>query len=338
MASVPREGILVRAAAFKVKYAEKGEDGLPLLLTVPIMRTCAHPGNRGCVYTQGQACKTLLKSIGTEGFSQELANSPNTVVVRERPPMDRPVDYRTFLEHNMLKSSQDELLDGAYLKSDDVQFGNLSHCHMENVARAILRKLHWGTDVFSPDSGIRFCDIEGRLSLPALAANLNFSELGRFLETGFENCKVLSHKIDIEEPSAASAISAAANKGQDVAMQEHEWTAISTLNGLAIPANSNYSEAVVWSMFLDRATDVLGLEAVKHPLFKHVIRLVHQLGGNTRSYITDLVQFGETMVDSKKRRSSFKLYETACELPIDVPSVKVALIKNNTHCQQMQRV
>ena len=133
--------------------------------------------------------------------------------------------------------------------------------------------------------------------------------------------------MDDEEPSAASAISAAANKGQHVALQEHEWTALSTLNGFCIPYNGEFSEDHLWQQFHDRAMDVLGVDGVQNSLFKYVVMLVHQLRGKQQSYVTDLVQFGETMVDSKKRRCTFNLYKTACGMNDAAPECKVAMIK-----------
>ena len=133
--------------------------------------------------------------------------------------------------------------------------------------------------------------------------------------------------MDQEEPSAASVISAAANKGQQVALLEHEWTVLSTLNGLSIPANGEFSEKHIWDCFNERATKVLGVEAATRPLFMYVIQLVHQLGGQQHSYVTDLIEFGEQFVDSKQRRCRYDTYKTACSMPAGVPSCKVAMIK-----------
>ena len=72
---------------------------------------------------------------------------------------------------------------------------------------------------------------------------------------------------------------------------------------------------------------MLGHEAVQRPLFSYVILLVHQLGGTHHSYITDIVQFGETMVDSKQRRCQYHLYKVACAMPVTAPDCKVAMIK-----------
>ena len=101
-------------------------------------------------------------------------------------------------------------------------------------------------------------------------------------------------------------------------MQEHEWTALSTLNGLCSPANGELTERHIWSLYLERATQVLGSEAARLPLFMYVIQLVHQLGGQQHSYVTDLIEFGEQFVDSKQRRCRYETTRTrrrvACQL------------------------
>ena len=74
-----------------------------MLIDVPFLHTSIRSGNRGGVYTQGEACRTLLQNIGTDGFSKDEANSM-PIVMRERPPKDRLQTYETFLEYNIRKS------------------------------------------------------------------------------------------------------------------------------------------------------------------------------------------------------------------------------------------
>ena len=96
-------GIYIRAAAYIAKYSEKDEYGSPMRIDVPFLHTSIHSGNRGGVYTQGNACKTLLQNIGTDGFSKDEANSM-PIVMRERPLKDRQEIHETFLEYNIRKS------------------------------------------------------------------------------------------------------------------------------------------------------------------------------------------------------------------------------------------
>ena len=217
------KGLCIRAAAFIAKYCEKDAYGQPLLIDIEMWSTSVHPGNRGFFYTQGKACKSLLLRLGKGGFLKDEANT-KPVMMRERPSHDRPPEYESFLAHNLKKSERDELLAGTYLPSDHIVFANLAHCHLLNMSRAAGRGLPWG-EVFPPDLGIRSTDGSGNLSISALAAHHNLKELTEFIAEGFEGCKVLSHKMDDEEPSAASAISAVAKEWPAVALQEHEWIA-----------------------------------------------------------------------------------------------------------------
>ena len=163
----------------------------------------------------------------------------------------------------------------------------------------IARELKWGHNMFPSQLGIHL--LSGKLSITALAVHPNFKGLKEWMDVGFRRCKVVSAQMDVEEPSAASAISSAANKGQSVAMREHEWTALSTINGLVIPINGKYSENAMWQALFERATDVFGVEAVQNESFKYLIQLVHQLRGNQQTYVKELIEFGETMVNTKKR-------------------------------------
>ena len=110
-------------------------------------------------------------------------------------------------------------------------------------------------------------------------------------------------------------------------MMQHEWAALSTLNGLVIPINAQYSENAVLQALFESATDVFGVEAVQNESFHCLILLVHQLRGNQQTYVKELIEFGETMVDSKRRRCSHNLYNIAALLPKWAPQVKVCLIK-----------
>ena len=86
-----------------------------------------------------------MKNLATDGFVKEEANN-NPVVVRERQLSDRPAGYESFLDYNLRKSSNDELLAGAYLPTDNVAFASLAHNHLGNLGRAIIRQLPWGHD------------------------------------------------------------------------------------------------------------------------------------------------------------------------------------------------
>ena len=132
---------------------------------------CAvHPSNRNMFYTQGEACKTLLEKLLLDGFDADHANFKG-VAVLERPDTERDATYTSFMEHNLKKSREDSLLNGTYESTDEVKYGLLSHCHLLNVCRAVLKSLKWCMN--EDPTGIRYCDRQGRLSIAALAEHPN---------------------------------------------------------------------------------------------------------------------------------------------------------------------
>ena len=109
-------------------------------------------------------------------------------------------------------------------------------------------------------------------------------------------------------------------------MRQHEWAALSTLNGLVIPTKAQYSENAALQALFESATDVFGVEAVQNESFHCLILLVHQLRGNQQTYVKELIEFGDTMVNTRYRRCSLNLYKSVCRLPHWAPQTKVCLI------------
>ena len=86
------------------------------------------------------------------------------------------------------------------------------------------------------------CDADGKLSVAAVADSVNGKELAD---------AVLSWKIDVEEPTAASIISQALNKGHDIALRTTEWTALSVLRGKTMKASGTFAQQVAYKTVLD---------------------------------------------------------------------------------------
>ena len=57
------KGIVCRADQLEEEWCERDIKNKPIFETVPIMNVGVHPGNRGGVYTQGKACRTLLEIL-----------------------------------------------------------------------------------------------------------------------------------------------------------------------------------------------------------------------------------------------------------------------------------
>ena len=99
---------------------------------------------------------------------------------------------------------------------------------MALVILSFIGKAKWELpkmDIPNMSRTIHFCDDEGRLSLSAVAATENGKELMQVVNEGVY-CEVLSWKMDVEEPTAASVISAALNKASDLAMRTYRMVSI----------------------------------------------------------------------------------------------------------------
>ena len=83
-----------------------------------------------------------------------------------------------------------------------------------------------------PDTerGITFCDGNGRLCVENIIKHNNGKELGEAVQEGMR-VEILSWKMDVEEPGAASIISQALNEGHAKALCTTELTAVAVLKG-----------------------------------------------------------------------------------------------------------
>ena len=72
-----------KAKQLLIKYGEYDRYGKPLFFKISPRRISVHPANRGTVYTQGQGCRSLLRSLATDGFLSAEANK-SPPVMRER--------------------------------------------------------------------------------------------------------------------------------------------------------------------------------------------------------------------------------------------------------------
>ena len=99
----------------------------------------------------------------------------------------------------------DDTLAECFTDTKTVLYGTLSHSHMSLCLRAFKVGAKWGIGG-EEELGFKIRDSNGRLSLTAVADNANCLELAEVVQSGalFE---VLSWKMDIEQPDAASIIS-----------------------------------------------------------------------------------------------------------------------------------
>ena len=108
------------------------------------------------------------------------------------------------------------------------------------------------------EKGIVFCDDKGRLSLTAVAASPIGKELAELVEEGIER-EVLSWRMDVEEPKAASVISQVMSTGQEMALRTTELTAVAVLRGETIvQRGKNLIQQVVIQSVRERVRHELG--------------------------------------------------------------------------------
>ena len=226
-------GLITQAMAYRVKYRKLDFQNRPIKIPISIRNLGAHTMNRGGVYPAGDRCKSLCIEVITAGFSQEEANHAG-VCVEERSVELRAVGSQaaatglTFREFNAHHCSKHDLLTSLFQEGyDDVTYGTLSHTHIMLVLRAWLTAAKWDIPP-NEERGLVYCDAEGKLSLDAVAEHENAKQLVAACKDGLL-MEVLSYKMDIEEPGAASIISQALNKGQDAALCTTELTAVAVL-------------------------------------------------------------------------------------------------------------
>ena len=230
----------------------------------------------------------------------------------------------SFGEYNARKAVADEELAECFSAHPIVLYGTLSHSHMSLCLRAFKLGAKWKIADAS-ELGFNACDGSGRLSVAAVADHANCLDLVELVTNGvlFE---VLSWKMDVEQPDAASIISHALNQPQTLAMHQTEQQAIEVLNGLAIPQNAYAAQALAFSTVREKARAHLG-HVVDDLEFVDLYEYCSNLGMGKTSFMQDLMQYMSAFVDPKKRRLKFSAFADANLLGLECPRLKVALIK-----------
>ena len=232
----------------------------------------------------------------------------------------------SFGEYNARKSVADEELAECFSGHPIVLYGTLSHSHMSLCLRAFKLGAKWKIAGAS-ELGFNACDEHGRLSVAEVSAHANCLDLVDLVQRGmlFE---VLSWKMDVEQPDAASIISHALNQPQTLAMHQTEQQAIEVLNGLAIPQNAHAAQALAFSTVREKAREHLG-HVVDDLEFVDLYEYCSNLGMGKTSFMQDLMQYMSAFVDPKKRRLKFSAFADANKLGLECPRLKVALIKKS---------
>jgi hypothetical protein len=321
-------GIVTAAMAWRVKYRKLDDNGKVVRKHIPIQNMGVHPRNRGGIYPAGIRCKSLCQELLTNGFLKEECNHVG-IAVEEVPyenVIQRGPDYQSMRCFNVVHSSKDELLSSCFdALHDDVRAGLLAHNHVMLVLRAFLTGAKW--DMRDETSkGIIYCDDAGRLSIPAVAAHNNAREMEQVLNEGLF-AEILSWKMDLEEPTAASIISQALNKGHAMALHTTEITAVAVLKGEMIAQMSkDVGQQVAFATVKERVRSQLD-NAVDDPDFVEVFDFLISVGVGKNSYVDHLLEFASQFVDSKKRQLRLGSFAEVNKVCANAPRTKVALIK-----------
>ena len=323
---------MTAAMAWRAKYRKTLPDGKVLRAKLRIESLGVHLKNRGGVYPAGVRCKSLCEEAIEVGFVKEELNHAG-VAVEETPTEDvrsRGVDYVTGSTYNIAACNKDELLLSCFAEPyHDVRHTLLGHNHMMLVLRAFLTKAKWNLPP-NEKKNIYWCDEQGQLSVAKVVESPSGKELAEAMLEGLD-CEVLSWKMDEEEPTAASVISCALNKGHEIALRTTELTAVAVLKGeIIVQSRENVGKGlgqrVAFGTVRERVRAQLD-SAADDPDLTELFDFLMSAGVGKNSYIEDLLEFGGCFVDSKKRQLRFSAFAAANKICEQAPWSKIAVMK-----------
>ena len=185
------------------------------------MSSCGvHPWARFNFYPSSEHCIKLLENILSAGFCLRMVNKAG-VAVEEVPVTSRPEGYITCKDYNLRESAKDSRLSGLFKEEEVVQFGLVAHNHMLLICRALLAGHKEWRIKTNRDLRIELHHNDGRLNWNALADDERTKGLWRFLSIGC-TFRVLSYKINLEEPCAVALISQSRNNASNAVLENKE--------------------------------------------------------------------------------------------------------------------
>ena len=248
----------VWANAYRAKYRVHERDGKIMKVNVHVVGAGVHKGNRANVYPSGVACRRLCSEVLRAGLLKEeithvcvaVQEPPTEELIRKPLKYEKLRDYVSSLSYNETMCKIDELImTCSEPPHNRVEYTFLSHNHMMLVMRAFLTKAKWKMSV---DAKTKLTFYDGRLDLAAVAAHLNAKEMNQVIQEGIP-CEVLSWKMDMEQPEAASIISQALNSQQPMAMRTTDLTAVKVSRGeIMLQLGKGISQKVAYKTVVDR--------------------------------------------------------------------------------------
>ena len=137
---------------------------------------------------------------------------------------------------------------------------------------------------------------------------------------------VLSWKLLVEEPTAASLISQALNTAHNSAIRTSELTAVSVLSGVvALALESAVAGEVYFETIREQVRVELDID-VDLPGFIDLLEFVVNMGANTSPWIPQLLEFGSNFVDPKQRQLSLQAFAEVSKIALDYPRARVAML------------
>ena len=185
-----------------------------------------HPQNRGGIYPQPDTVRNLGLKIIRKGFNQSEANHEGVCV--EDMPLPRSSSasvVEPYADYN-LRQCDHQFLEKCFSLINDIMYGTLSHSHLLLVLLSWANGAEWKIE--DEPNLSKLLNPDGTFCNAAVAAC--DADLERILRYGL-SMEVLSWKMLVEEPTAASLISQALNSAQQMALRTSELTALNVLSG-----------------------------------------------------------------------------------------------------------
>ena len=228
-------GLVRKAMAFRVKYRVSLSKK-----RIALARLGVHPHNRGGMYPQPDIVRNLGLNIMATGFNGSEADHEG-VCVEEVPFRERSsangrssgLPDASYAEYNLLQCDH-LFLEKCFSLINDIMYGTLSHSHLLLVLLAWANGAEWKVE--DEPTLSKLLNPDGSFYNAAVAAR--DADLERILRDGLL-MEVLSWKMLVEEPTAASLISQALNKVQSMALRTSELTALNVLTGAVALASGS---------------------------------------------------------------------------------------------------
>ena len=200
-------------------------------------------------------------------------------------------------------------------------YATLSHSHLLLVLLSWLNGADWKLE--DEPTLRKLLNANGAFCDAAVAAFDD--DLDRVLRDGLL-MEVLSWKMMVEEPTAASLISQALNAGHHFALRTSELSAMSVLAGtVTIALGSAVAGEVCFETVREKVRTELGMH-VDVPGFTGVFEFVVNMGAKKNILIPQLLDFGSKFVDQSVRQLGLPAFAEVSKVGLEYPRVKIAII------------